>query len=444
MEHNLITEIKRIKEIIFGENIISEETLPLPAGLGREIFEFALRQGDEFIELIRPIAQKEASATGRSVDDVIDSFMKQIEDYNAGFTTEMKFADDSYRIFLRNATTEEFAEFLLKSKIIPTNFTSATDAVVKKVSDLGRKGTPVPEEYIQGQVEIYEKALDNITFLDNELKQAFTERFRKQLNVARIPTLMRVGSELTTEAILRYSLGEQLYASLKGIKEFQSQLRNIESKLIGKTWSEAVEEATSRLDLLTADENFKNLTNQLNPNQQKYMNNFLERLKNMFIEYKTVPGFDKLPVYIKDANGNRIINFSSTSVKVAKNIFVGLVILEFLNYIATIGTISGAAYMLTEKLGEIIGGVKGGLQSVRSKYSIVSEEEAKNHLVDKMGLNLDDYTFEVDPKDEMKMTALYDGDGDGVDYLIYKDNQVIKDMIYTEEYRNKTLYDIFK
>jgi hypothetical protein len=188
MEHNLITEIKRIREIIFGENIISEETLPLPAGLGREIFEFALRQGDEFIELIRPIAQKEASATGRSVDDVIDSFMKQIEDYNAGFTTEMKFADDSYRIFLRNATTEEFAEFLLKSKIIPTNFTSATDAVVKKVSDLGRKGTPVPEEYIQGQVEIYEKALDNITFLDNELKQAFTERFRKQLNVARIPT----------------------------------------------------------------------------------------------------------------------------------------------------------------------------------------------------------------------------------------------------------------
>ena len=221
-------------------------------------------------------------------------------------------------------------------------------------------------------------------------------------------------------------------------------MRNIESKLIGKTWSEAVEEATSRLDLLTADENFKNLTNQLNPNQQKYLNNFLERLKNMFIEYKTVPGFDKLPVTIKDANGNRIINFSSTSVKVAKNIFVGLVALEFLNYLATIGTISGAAYMLTEKLGEIIGGVKGGLQSVRSKYSIVSEEEAKNHLVDKMGLNLDDYTFEVDPKDEMKMTALYVGDGDGVDYVIYKDNQVIKDMIYTEEYRNKTLYDIFK
>jgi hypothetical protein len=28
--------------------------------------------------------------------------MKQIDDYNAGFTTEMKFADDSYRIFLRN------------------------------------------------------------------------------------------------------------------------------------------------------------------------------------------------------------------------------------------------------------------------------------------------------------------------------------------------------
>jgi len=61
-----------------------------------------------------------------------------------------------------------------------------------------------------------------------------------------------------------------------------------------------------------------------------------------------------------------------------------------------------------------------------------------------MGLDLEDYSFEVDPKDEMKMTALYVGDGDGVDYLIYKENQVIKDMVYTEEYRNKTLLDIFK
>jgi len=442
MKHNLITEITRIKEIIFGANIISEAVIP--SGLAREIFDFALRQGDEFIELIRPIAQKEAVATGRSADDVIDSFMKQIDDYNAGFTTEMKFADDSYRIFLKNATTEEFAEFLLKAKIIPSNITSASDAVVKKVADLGRKGTPVPEDYIEGQVKIYEEGLDNVTFLDDELKQALTERYRKQLNVARVPSLMRVGSELTTEAVLRYSLGEQLYAALKGVKDFQPQLRNIESKLIGKTWNEAVDEATSRLDLLKGDENFKNLTNQLNPNQQKYLNNFLERLKNMFIEYKTVPGFDKQPVYIKDASGNRIINFASTSMKIAKNIFYGLIVIEFLNYLATKGTIGGAAWMLVEKLGEIVVGVKGGLSSVRSKYSRVSEEEAKNHLRDKMGLNLEDYSFELDPRDEMKMTALYVGDGEGVDYLIYKENQVIKDMVYTEEYRNKTLLDIFK
>jgi hypothetical protein len=443
MEHNLITEITRIKEIIFGANIISEAAIP--SGLAREIFDFALRQGDEFIELIRPIAQKEAAATGRSADDVIDSFMKQIDDYNAGFTTEMKFADDSYRIFLRNATTEEFAEFLLKAKIIPSNFTSASDAVVKKVADLGRKGTPVPEDYIDGQVRIYEDGLDNITFLDDELKQALTERFRKQLNVARVPSLMRVGSELTTEAVLRYSLGEQLYAALKGIKEFQPQLRNIESKLIGKTWNEAVDEATSRLDLLKGDENFKNLTNQLNPNQQKYLDNFLERLKNMFIEYKTVSGFDKeKPVYSKDAKGNRIIKFAPTVYKAITNVFVGLIALEFLTYLATKGNISGPVWMLVENLGEIIVGVKGGLSSIRSKYSRVSEEEAKNHLRDKMGLNLEDYSFEIDPRDEMKMTALYVGDGDGVDYLIYKENQVIKDMVYTEEYRNKTLLDIFK
>ena len=82
-------------------------------------------------------------------------------------------------------------------------------------------------------------------------------------------------------------------------------------------------------------------------------------------------------------------------------------------------------------------------QEVRKEYSIVSEEEAKKYL-QTLGLNLKDYSFEKDPKDEYKMIALYVGEGEGPDYLIYKEDKVLGHKVYTEEDRNKTLLDILQ
>jgi hypothetical protein len=41
------------------------------------------------------------------------------------------------------------------------------------------------------------------------------------------------------------------------------------------------------------------------------------------------------------------------------------------------------------------------------------------------------------------MIALWVGEGDGVDYLIYKEDTVLGHKVYTEEDRNKSKFDIF-
>jgi hypothetical protein len=445
MQQNLITEIKRIKEIIFGSNIISEQTLP--AGLSREIFDFALRQGDEFIELIRPIAQKEASATGKSLDDVIDFFEKQVDDYNAGFTTEKKFSDETSRVLLRNLTTEEFVEFLLKAKILPTNVTSVTDTVVKRVAENAKKGIRVNEEFIDEQVKAYENSLQNITYLDDSLKEALSERFRKQLNVARYPVLSKVGTDLTPESIMRYALPDS-YDKLNALPEFKSQFRKIESQLIGKTWGDAVEEAILKIDYLKSEENFKKLTGGLSENQKNYLSRSLDKLKSMLVTYRKEK-YMGAEVLMKGPDGKNVINPAKTMGNIGTALFAstGLIyaiyfFVSWLDYISKEGATSGTAYMFTNLLKDLVSGVAKSFEETRKEYSLVTEEDAKNYLTEKMGLNLEDYTFETDPQDKMKMTALYIGEGDGVDYLIYREDKVIKHKVYTEEDRNKSLIDI--
>ena len=60
-----------------------------------------------------------------------------------------------------------------------------------------------------------------------------------------------------------------------------------------------------------------------------------------------------------------------------------------------------------------------------------------------MQIDPENYFFEVDNKDPNKMIALWVGEGDDVDYLIYKENTIIGHKVYTEEDRNRTLFDIF-
>jgi hypothetical protein len=133
MDKKLITEINRIKEIISGKKFLLENVVP--PKLSQEIFDFALRQGDEFLEFIRPLAQKEAQRIGAVTDDLVDMFDKQIGDYINGYSTVRQFSDDSVKLILRNATTEEFVEFLLKSKIIPASIDNVTSEVIKKVAE---------------------------------------------------------------------------------------------------------------------------------------------------------------------------------------------------------------------------------------------------------------------------------------------------------------------
>ena len=227
MDKKLITEINRIKEIISGKNILLEQ--PIPPKLSQEIFDFALKQGDEFIDFITPIAQKEAQKVGAVTDDLVDIFTKQIDDYDAGFSTVKQFSDDSVKLILRNATTEEFVEFLLKSKIIPSSIDNETSMVIKKVAELGRRGTPVPEGFIDDTVNNYEDKLGLIDWLSDEMKEGLVSRFRKQLNQARVPSLAKVGIDVTPEAVLRNVVGEDTFNSLKGMKDFQVELRRIES-----------------------------------------------------------------------------------------------------------------------------------------------------------------------------------------------------------------------
>jgi hypothetical protein len=92
------------------------------------------------------------------------------------------------RLFLRNATTEEFVEFLLKSKIIPASIDNVTSKIIEEVAELGRRGTPVPEEFIDATVNNYEKNLESIDWLNDEIKEGLVLRFRKQLNQARVPS----------------------------------------------------------------------------------------------------------------------------------------------------------------------------------------------------------------------------------------------------------------
>ena len=444
MDKKLITEINRIKEIISGKNILLEQ--PIPPKLSQEIFDFALKQGDEFIDFITPIAQKEAQKVGAVTDDLVDIFTKQIDDYDAGFSTVKQFSDDSVRLILRNATTEEFVEFLLKSKIIPSSIDNETSMVIKKVAELGRRGTPVPEGFIDDTVNNYEDKLGLIDWLSDEMKEGLVSRFRKQLNQARVPSLAKVGIDVTPEAVLRNVVGEDTFNSLKGMKDFQVELRRIESRLRGKTWDEAVEEAASQIDNILRDEKYKSSLGKLSPEQSKYFGGILTRVKNALVVYRkelSTTGLGKQKVYAKAPDGSYILNLPATYFRVGSSLFGTALIIDFLYYFITQGTVSGATWFLIEKLGALVSGIKGGVGSIRKTFSKVSEEEAKDYMQNTMQIDPENYFFEVDNKDPNKMIALWVGEGDDVDYLIYKENTIIGHKVYTEEDRNRTLFDIF-
>jgi|688.fasta_scaffold04140_25 hypothetical protein len=444
MDKKLITEIYRIREIISGKNILLEQ---IPPKLSQEIFDFALKQGDEFIDFITPIAQKEAQRVGAVTDDLIDIFTKQIDDYDAGFSTVKGFSDDSLRLILRNATTEEFVEFLLKSKIIPSQIDNITSSTIKKVAELGRKGTPVSEEYIEATVKNYETTLEQLDWLSDEMKDGLVSRYRKQINQARVPSLSKVGLDVTPEAVLRNVFGEDVFNSLKGMKDFKVELARIETKLRGKTWDEAVEEATSQIDNILRDDKFKSSLGNLDSKQSKYFGDILTKTKNALIVYRKeiqTTGLGKQKVYAKAPDGELILNIPLTLLRFGSALFGTLLFIDFLWYFVTQGTVSGTSWFLMEKLGAFISGIKGGVSSVRETFSKVSEDEAKDYMQNTMQINTEDYSFEIDNKDPNKMIALWVGEGDGIDYLIYKKNTELGHTTYTEEYRNKSLFDIFK
>ena len=448
MDKKLITEIERIREIISGKNILLES--PIPPKLSQEIFDFALRQGDEFLEFIRPLAQREAQRIGAATDDLIDIFTKQIDDFDLGYSTTRQFSDDAMKTILRNATTEEFVEFLLKSKIIPASIDDGTSIVLKKVAELGRRGTPVPEGFIDDTVNNYKDKIESIDWLGDEIKEGLVSRFRKQLNQARVPSsLAKVGSDLSPEAVMRYALPDS-YDKLKVIPEFQAEFRKIESGLLDKTWGDAVRSASDKIDYLKDKENFGLLTKGLDETQKNWLSRNLEKLKNMLISYRKEKYMGS-EIFMKGPDGKNVVNLPKTMGNISTTILAstGLIFTTFffISWIANSlkkGMTSATAYALAELLKDLVTGADESFSETRKEYSLVTEEEAKEYLTTKMKLNLEDYTFEIDPKDRMKMTALYIGKGQGPDYLIYREDKVIKHKVYTEEDRNKSFLDIFK
>lgn len=442
MDKKLITEINRIREIISGKNVLLEQVVS--PKLSQEIFDFALKQGDEFIDFVKPLAEKEAQKVGALTDDLLDIFTKQIDDYDAGFSSTRQFSDDAVRLILRNATTEEFVEFLLKSKIIPSQIDSVASSIIRKVSDLGRKGTPVSEEYIEASVKNYEDNLEQLDWLSDEMKEGLVSRYRKQLNSSRVPSLAKVGLDITTEAVLRNVLGENTLSALQRSEYFRPALKSIEARLGGKTWDEAIDEASSRIDSLKLDDKYKSILANLSPEQSKLLNNVLTRVKESLISYKRTKGLGGEKVLVKGPSGNNIINLPSSLFRIGSAIAAMLFFVEFMWYLFSKGTATGITWFFIEKIGAIVGGFQGGTKSIRETFSKVSEEEARNYLQNTMNLDIDNYSVEVDEKDPLKMVAMWVGEGDGVDYLIYKENTKLGHKIYTEEDRNKSFLDIFK
>jgi hypothetical protein len=290
-------------------------------------------------------------------DDLIDIFTKQIDDYDAGFSTVKQFSDDSLRLILRNATTEEFVEFLLKSKIIPSQIDNITSSTIKKVTELARKGTPVSEEYIEATVKNYETTLEELDWLSDEMKEGLVSRFRKQLNQARVPSLAKVGTDVTPEAVFRNVFGEDVFNSLKGMKDFQVELARIETKLRGKTWDEAVEEAASQIDNILRDEKYKSTLGKLSPEQSKYFGGIFTRGKNALAVYRKeldTTGLGKKKVYEKAPDGSYILNLPATLLRGGTALFGSLLFIQSLWAFFTKRPVSGTMCFLIDKLGDVL------------------------------------------------------------------------------------------
>jgi hypothetical protein len=430
MDKKLITEINRIKEIISGKKFLLENVVP--PKLSQEIFDFALRQGDEFLEFIRPLAQKEAQRIGAVTDDLVDMFDKQIGDYINGYSTVRQFSDDSVKLILRNATTEEFVEFLLKSKIIPASIDNVTSEVIKKVAELGRRGTPVPEGYIDDTVKNYEDKLELLDWLGDEIKEGLVLRYRKQLNQARVPYLTKVGLQVTPEAVMRHALGEGQFNNLMKYPEVARELKTIQNAMIGKTWQEAVNDTLAHIKFLESSDVLKK---NMDPSKLGFFRKTLDQIKNGLLSYRREPGSKD---FYRGPDGNLAFNLPKTAWIWISIMFMVSLLTAFLKE----GS-SGPIKLTIGEIMDVIIGFSDVTQEVRKEYSIVSEEEGKKYL-QTLGLNLKNYSFEKDPKDEYKMIALYVGEGEGPDYLIYKKDKVLGHKVYTEEDRNKSFFDILQ
>lgn len=430
MDKKLITEIERIREIISGKKILLES--PIPPKLSQQLFDFALRSGDEFLEFVKPLAQREAQRIGAVTDDLIDIFTKQIDDFDLGYSTTRQFSDDSMKLILRNATNEEFVEFLIKSKLLPSTTDAATAKIIKRVEELGRKGTPVSEGDIEKLVKDYEEEIENLDFLTDELRDGLVSRYRNKLNQARVPSLLKVGLQVTPEAVLRYTIGEERFIKLMKNEDIATQFKNIQNKMIGKTWGDAVDEAVAQIEYLKSSEVLKK---NVNPSKLGFIGRRLDEIKNGLVSYRREPGSKD---FYRGPDGNLAFNLPKTAWILISTMFMVSLLTAFLKE----GP-SGPIKLTFGEILDVILGLGDVTQEVRKEYSIVSEEEAKKYL-QTLGLNLVDYSLAKDPKDEYKMIALYVGEGEGPDYLIYKEDKVLGHKVYTEEDRNKSFFDILQ
>lgn len=434
MEKKLITEINRIREIILGKNILLEQAIPK---LSQQLFDFALRSGDEFMEFVKPLAQREAQRIGAVTDDLVDMFDKQIGDFIGGYSPVKQFTDDSMKLILRNATNEEFVEFLIKSKLLPSTTDAATAQTIKQVEALGKKGTPVSEEDIEKLVKGYEEEIEKLDFLTDELKDGLVSRFRNKLNQVRVPSLLKVGTQVTPEAVMRFTLGEEKFNKLMKNDEVALQFKNIQNRIIGKTWGDAVDEAIAQIEYLKSNEVLKK---NVNPSKWGIIERKLNEIKNGLWDFKRDFG-GKEP--LRNPDGNLVLNIPKTAWNWAKIIFSVGILYKVSLAMAQEGVIRGPVNLILKDLFGILLDIDDVFGEVRKEYSIVSEEEAKKYL-QTLGLNLVDYSLLKDPKDEYKMIALYVGEGEGPDYLIYKEDKVLGHKVYTEEDRNKSFFDILQ
>jgi hypothetical protein len=425
MKENLITEIRRIQEIMGTEKTVLTEQ----AALLKTLLKKTKGLTDDFEKLF-----KNAST---ELSDLASKGTKNTKGEIIGAPDEVL-----NRLYSKIDLDEVVAK--LKSSVL-SPLLDYENITKEKILDLLVKGEPITDEMIQGFKEVYKQQLDNKDFLDGvpainaKLVDDFEKSIREFVSKNK-PAPKRFTSEFDVKKQISDSLGVPL-EKLLSIQGVSPIIDKVSREMNGKTIEQVAKQYYKVLEEIEYKPEFKEIKKRLGQN-------FFERAKDDIFniikrpERKYVWGGD---VVIDPETGKPNTSIGRTSLRAIKVLYVSVFAIKLAYYYFLESRQFGDAgtRAFNDTFFSAFSSVLGLIGEFRDEQGDLTIDESKELFeptLKKLGKKQENFVFEKISRGVVKVVDF--SEENPQDYVIVKESGEVSIYPWTNDMNNLDWSDL--